>query len=125
MALASRLALVGITPVFPWGSERERQRAQTIAHQIKEAVILPKTSLKRLAEIIHHARAVVGVDTGLAHLAAAIGCPTVAVYVDTDPMLTGVLSANPARAVNLGNKGAPPSVPDVVAALTRMQVYPA
>jgi ADP-heptose:LPS heptosyltransferase len=61
---------------------------------------------------------------GLAHLAAAIGCPTVAVYSDTDPMLTAVPSAKPAGAVNPGNKGARPSVPGVTAALTRMQVYP-
>jgi heptosyltransferase-1 len=55
---------------------------------------------------------VVGVDTGLVHLAAALGRPTLALYCASDPALTGVL-AGP-NAVNLGNRGAAPAAGEVV-----------
>jgi len=36
----------------------------------------------------------VGVDTGLAHLAAALGTPQVSLYGPTLPQLTGAVGAN-------------------------------
>ena len=38
-----------------------------------------------------HAQAVVGVDTGLSHVVAALEVPSVAIYGATDASLTGVL----------------------------------
>jgi len=58
---------------------------------------------------------VIGVDTGLSHLAAALGVPTIGIYTATDPGLTGLYAA--ARAVNLGGAGTPPTVSAVIAAL--------
>ena len=40
------------------------------------------------------ARAVLGVDTGLSHLAAALGRPTVVIFGPTDPRLTGCKGVN-------------------------------
>ncbi len=125
IAFASQLASAGITPMLPWGNDQEQRRAQAIARQVKQAIVPPKTSLKQLALIMHHAQAVVGVDTGLVHLAVALGRPTVAIYIDSDPELTGVLGANPAHAINLGNKGEQIPVWKVLDALARMQVYSA
>ena len=56
----------------------------------------------------------IGVDTGLVHLAAALGRPTLALFSATDPALTGVLARG--VAVNLGNRGLLPSVDAVLAA---------
>jgi len=64
------------------------------------------------------ARFTVGVDTGLTHLSAALGRPTVAIFCASSPALTGVFGAAAAR--NLGAPGAPPDVDavlEVVAAL--------
>jgi heptosyltransferase-1 len=61
---------------------------------------------------------VVGVDTGLAHLASALGVPTVGVYCATSPAATGLYGC--ARAVNLGAPGAPPGASEVAAALARL-----
>lgn len=122
IALAARLARPGIAAVLPWGNARERARAQALAREAASAIVLPALSLAELADVLRGARAVVGVDTGLVHLAAALERPTVAIYTDTDPVLTGVV-AHDARIVrNLGRQGVIPSVEDVCAALREVQV---
>jgi heptosyltransferase-1 len=77
-------------------------------------------NLTELAGLLAGAALVVGVDTGLVHLAAALGRPTLALYCGSDPGLTGVL-AGP-RAINLGTAGQPPGAGEVVrAALPLLQ----
>jgi len=61
-----------------------------------------------------HSQLVVGVDTGLTHLGAALGRPTIGIYTATRPQLTG-LHAQDAR--NLGGPGAVPTADEVAAAL--------
>jgi len=43
----------------------------------------------QLAELLAKARVYIGPDTSVTHLAAASGCPTVALYGPTDPRLWG------------------------------------
>jgi heptosyltransferase-1 len=59
---------------------------------------------------------VVGVDTGLTHLAVALGRPTLALFCASDPGLTGVYAGDPpiSRAFNLGHNGAPPTATEVI-----------
>jgi heptosyltransferase-1 len=64
------------------------------------------------------ARLVAGVDTGLTHLAAALGVPTVGIYCDYDPRLVGVTGDAPCESV--GDASGPPPVADVLAALGRV-----
>ena len=47
-----------------------------------------KTTLPDLAAILEAASVLVTNDSGSAHLAAAVDCPTVAVFGPTDPALT-------------------------------------
>jgi heptosyltransferase III len=47
-----------------------------------------------LAALLGQARIYVGPDTSMTHLAAASGCPTVALYGPTDPRLWGPVPAN-------------------------------
>ena len=103
----------GLTPVFPSGNAVERQRAERIAAAIPFACVAPPLGLHELAALLGRARLCIGVDTGLVHLATALGTPTIALYVATDPALTGVLGAGFAR--NLGGKDASPEVADVLA----------
>lgn len=49
------------------------------------------TSVRELAAILEHADLVVSNDTGIAHLAAALHRPLVALYGPTSPALTGPL----------------------------------
>jgi heptosyltransferase-1 len=81
---------------------------------IKGAIVPPWLSITEAAWVLGAARAVVGVDTGLAHLAAALGTPTVGLYVSTDPAATGLHGTQ--RALNVGGPGKPPSLSEVIAA---------
>jgi heptosyltransferase-1 len=101
--------------VLPWGSEEERERAGRIGRGIGQATVPKRMSLRELGSIFAHARAVVGLDTGLTHVAAALGAPTVGVYCGSDPALTGLYGA--ARASNVGAPGRPPEVIEVLQSL--------
>ncbi len=116
IALGRLLAARGLALLLPWGSEAERQGAQIVAAAVPQAAVLPRLRLAELATVLAGARAAVGVDTGLVHLAAALALPTVAIYTDTDPQLTGVCPGR-SRAVNLGGIGKVPAPEAVLAAL--------
>ena len=113
IAVASYLIKRGLTPIFPSGNARERQRAERIAAGVAGAVVAPPLSLRELARLIGSAALAIGVDTGLAHLAAALCVPTIALYITTDPTLTGVYGTGFVR--NLGAPGRAPSVAEVLA----------
>lgn len=114
-SLGQALSAQGLRCVLPAGSARERERASRIAASIPGAELAPPASLNELATLLAGAAGVIGVDTGLTHLAAAIDRPVVALYVATEPGLTGV-HAGP-RAINLGGKGLCPVPEDVFASL--------
>jgi heptosyltransferase-1 len=97
-ALATALAQAARPLVLPWGNEEEHQRAQAIASHAGNVVVLPRLGLDALAVLMDQAEAVVGVDTGLLHLAAALGKPGLALYTATPPALTGAVSDRHARA---------------------------
>jgi heptosyltransferase-1 len=91
--LGKHLRKSGITPVLPWGNDAERADAEAIA-AVCDGRVLPKLGLTALAGWLAWAQACVGVDTGLAHIAAALGTPQVTLYGPTLPQLTGAVGAN-------------------------------
>ena len=88
-ALTKRATTVGLRVILPWGDEAERQRALRIAQEQGRAIVLPQLSISEKASIISDARATVGLDTGLSHIAAALDVPSVTIYGATDPLLVG------------------------------------
>ena len=114
IALAQSLTGRGLTPVFPSGSARERERAQRIASAVPGAVVAPPLGLREIAGLLGGAALAVGVDTGLAHLATALCVPTIALFMASDPALTGVYGSGFCR--NLGARGRAPTVAEVVTA---------
>jgi len=92
--LADIIADDGYAIKVCWGNEQERQRAQRIAEGRPHVTILPKCSLSELASEIADATGIIAVDTGLGHLAAALGVPAVSVYGSTNAQLTGAIGDN-------------------------------
>lgn len=91
-ALARHLQQQGRHLVLPWGNAQEQIRANHLAQGMSHVIVLPRLGLDALACIIDQAAAVVGVDTGLLHLAAGLGKSGVALYTATPPALTGAVS---------------------------------
>lgn len=89
--LAALVAASGRQVLLPWGNDEERERAERIAEGQAGVSVLPKMGLNDLNAYLAHAQAVVGVDTGLSHVVAALEVPSVAIYGATDSSLTGVL----------------------------------
>jgi heptosyltransferase I len=118
IALGRALAARGVEPQLPWGTEAERQRSARIAAGIPGARVPDRRPLDELARRIAAARFVVGVDTGLLHLAAALGVPLVGIFVGSEPGLTGPKGRGPIAIV--GGKGAMPETDDVLAALDKL-----
>jgi heptosyltransferase-1 len=119
--LGRALAARGLACVLPWGSDEERKRSERIAQDLDRAEVPPLQPLDRLAAMLGKAVAVVGVDTGLTHLAAALGRPVAAIYCGTDPSLTGVYGAP--RAKNLGGPGERPSPEEALQALEAVGAF--
>nr|WP_267874727.1 lipopolysaccharide heptosyltransferase I [Massilia glaciei] len=112
-------ALAPLPVLLAWGSALEKTEAEALARQLPNARVLPKLSMLEAVELARHAALAVGVDTGLTHIAAAFVRPTIELYCDSPRWKTeGNWSP---LIINLGELGAPPSVPEVLAAVERLR----
>ncbi|OAN17009.1 ADP-heptose--LPS heptosyltransferase [Photobacterium jeanii] len=87
--LIAQVSTLGYQVKLPWGAPHEQQRALRLAEGFDHVEVLPKLSLYQVAEVLANANAVVSVDTGLSHLAAALDKPNITLYGPTDPGLIG------------------------------------
>lgn len=94
VALANLVGEAGYTAWLPWGNDEEKARADRIAQQAGAAKVLPRLDLLGLAGMLLDADGAVAVDTGLAHLSAALDVPTVSLYGPTDTRLIGAYGQN-------------------------------
>jgi heptosyltransferase-1 len=117
-ALEAWLAARGLASALPWGSPDEQRDTRARADGMRRAWVAPATSLRELAALLHGARIVVGLDTGLTHLAAAVGAPTVGLFCDYDPALVGITGEAPCA--SLGGVGRAPRADDAIAAVERV-----
>ena len=76
-----------------WATAQEKDRADWLARELNVSV-LPRLSLTQIAELMLKAKAVVGVDTGLTHLAALLDVRSIGIYGSTDVGLTGAMGVN-------------------------------
>lgn len=79
---------------LPWGNENEKARAERLAKQSDYAQVLPKLSITEMAIILANAKHVVSIDTGFAHLSAALQTPTIVLYGPTDAKRLGIAGKN-------------------------------
>lgn len=118
LQLGTQLGKEGFPCLLPWGDAVEHSRSLRLAAQSAGAVVPPALTLDELAGVLASARGCAGVDTGLTHLAAALGVPTVGIYGATDPAATGLYACP--RAVSLGRMGQFPMVDEVRAGLQQL-----
>jgi heptosyltransferase-1 len=118
VALGKRLEAAGVRCVLPWGSAGERKRAEGLGHELARPVIPERMRYGELAGLLARAAVVVGLDTGLMHLAAAVKTPVVGIYCDSSPADLRPIGAGPTAAC--GGVGHPPEVAEVVAATARV-----
>ena len=116
--LGETLGARGMISVLPSGNAEERQRSERLAARIPGARVPPALDLDQLATLMSQARIIVGVDTGLTHLAVALGRPSIGLYRATDPAATGLYGS--ALAMNLGGIGMTPSIDEVADATKRL-----
>jgi heptosyltransferase-1 len=121
IALGQGLAARGLEPVLPWGSAAERARSERIAARLPRARVPERAPLDAVARLVAGAALVVGVDTGLMHLAAALGVPLVAIFTGSKSGLTGPVGAGPIAVV--GAEGEAPTVEQVRAAVEKVAPY--
>jgi heptosyltransferase-1 len=110
--LLAHFAQAGFRVLLPWGDDGERERSERLARAASNAIVPPRQTLPELASLARAAEIVVGVDTGLTHLAAAMGTPTVAIFTSTDATLAGVAAAG-THALDVGGNGKVPSLEQV------------
>jgi heptosyltransferase-1 len=78
--LGRRLNHRGFTVALVHGSVAEHQTSLAIAAQLKDAWVWPPQGLDVLTDTLAHCAGVVGVDSGLSHIAVALDLPHVQIY---------------------------------------------
>ena len=112
--LGKVLSSQGYQLVFPWGSESEVKVSALIASQIPGAIVPRAFSIEEAYSLVAHATLTIGVDTGLTHLSAVLGKPTVEIYCDSPRWKTeGYWNE---VIVNLGGMRNPPTVKQILSA---------
>lgn len=114
--LVAPLKEMGVEPIiFP--SLREEEAARKAC---PDATILEPTSLGIFAALVKHAQIVIANDSGVSHIAAALGVKQITLVGVTDPSRTAPW--NP-QAVVLGKQGEWPAPQDVINAMRQILAH--
>jgi heptosyltransferase I len=96
--LGQRLNAQGFSIALAHGSAAEEQRSKDIASQLNQgedkgkAVVWPRLGLDAMVDALGGAAGVVGVDSGLSHMAVALDLPHVQIYNFDTAWRTGPMS---------------------------------
>ena len=99
--------------MMPWGNHSEYEDCLSIYDQTNNTKILKKMSIDALAQQLSKAKFVIGVDSGLTHLASALDIPTLALFMHSHPNLTGIKNPN-TIAENIGSYSQNPHTDEVI-----------
>ena len=116
--LGRALSSQGYQFVFPWGTPAEKALSDLMVSQIPGAIVPRAISIEEAYPLITHAALTIGVDTGLTHLAAVLGKPTVEIYCDSPRWKTEGYWSN--QIANHGDLQNPPTVTEVLDACKQM-----
>ncbi|MYN13972.1 lipopolysaccharide heptosyltransferase I [Pusillimonas sp. TS35] len=99
------------------GNAAETARAISLVAGDAQAEVLPRMSLTEVARVLAAARIMVGLDSGLTHLSAGLGRPTIGIYKASTPVRTPL--EGPAYTASLGERGSEPSAETVLSAIAQ------
>ena len=114
-AVFRQLRAAGCTLKLLAGNEQETQRAKMLVTGIDGVEVLPRMDLTSIGHLLARARLVVGLDSGLTHLSAALGRPTIGIYRASTPVRTPLVGSS--FTASLGDRGAPPTLEAVMGAV--------
>ena len=97
------------------GNPTETERAEQLIAGRENAVVLPRMGLTEVAHELAKATIMVGLDSGLTHLSAALERPTIGIYKASTPVRTPLVST--AYTASLGERGREPSTEMVLSAV--------
>ena len=106
-AVFDMLTTAGLRLRLLAGNAAETERAQALIAGRDNAEVMPRMNLTDIAYLLAGSRLMVGLDSGLTHLSAGLGRPTVGIYKASTPVRTPLMG--PAFTASLGDRGAPPS----------------
>lgn len=112
--LGARLNESGYGVVLPHGSDAELRTAHDIAHGLADAKVWPRLGLDALSDALASCAGVVGVDSGLSHIAVALDLPHVQIYNFDTAWRTGPLSVSASGARQLSVFAQPTPSADAV-----------
>jgi heptosyltransferase-1 len=93
--LGKALSSQGYQVLFPWGSLEEMKISVLMASQVPGAIVPVAFTIEEAYHLVANAALTIGVDTGLTHLAAVLGKPTIEIYCDSPRWKTeGYWSSN-------------------------------
>lgn len=99
-ALGERLIAQGFAIALPHGSEAERSRSEALAAALgPQAQVWPRQDLAALTAALAACAGVVGVDSGLSHIAVALDLPHVQIYNFDTAWRTGPFGSARQRSV--------------------------
>jgi heptosyltransferase-1 len=96
LELAHALEADGFALALPHGNDEEAQRSQWLAQRCQHAQVWPRLSLDALLESMRGCAGVIGVDSGLSHMAVALGLAHVQLYNFDTAWRTGPAAAESA-----------------------------
>ncbi len=94
IALGQRLNHSGFCVALAHGSEAEKAVSERIAAELADAWVWPGMALDALTDTMAQCAGVIGVDSGLSHIAVALGLPHVQIYNFDTAWRTGVHNAH-------------------------------
>lgn len=78
--LGQRLNHAGFAVALPHGNAAEKATSEAIAAQLQDAWVWPAMALDAMTDTLAHCAGVVGVDSGVSHIAVALDLPHVQIY---------------------------------------------
>lgn len=118
-----RLARHGLGLRLLAGNDRETERARQLVEGRPEAEVLSRLSLTEVARVLASARLMVGLDSGLTHLSAGLGRPTIGIYKASTPVRTPLQGS--CYTASLGERGSEPSAETVLSAVEQALAHDA